>query len=62
MQCIINPIFLFFHFNFGCSTDLDNRNTASEFGNTLLQFFLVVVRRRLFDLRANLIDTTADLI
>jgi hypothetical protein len=43
MQCVFNAGFLLFHFNFGCSTNLDDCNTASQLGYTLLQFFTIVV-------------------
>ena len=44
VQCVFDACFLFFHLDFGRSADLDYRNTAGEFRNTLLQLFLVVVR------------------
>src|SRR6266852_3530451 len=48
-----------FLFQLGLSrrTHLDDRNAADEFGQTLLQLFLVVVRCSLFDLRTKLFDS-----
>ncbi|KAF1056423.1 MAG: hypothetical protein GAK44_00240 [Pseudomonas delhiensis] len=54
MQGVFDAGFLLFHLDFGGSTDLDHGNTASQFGQTLLQFFTVVVRAGLFDLLADL--------
>jgi hypothetical protein len=44
VQRIFNESLLRLHFNFGRSTNLDDGDTAGEFRNPLLQFFLVVVR------------------
>jgi hypothetical protein len=40
-------------FNFRGTADLDHGNITSQFGQTLLQLFLVVVRSCFFDLRPN---------
>ncbi|MNI34806.1 hypothetical protein D3C73_888060 [compost metagenome] len=44
MQGVFNAGFLLFHFNFGTSANLDHCNAAGQLGQTLLQFFTVVVR------------------
>src|SRR5690606_13945906 len=54
VQGVFDASLLLFHFDFGGRTDLDHRNTASQLGQTLLQFFLVVVGRGVFDLLADL--------
>src|SRR6056300_1041263 len=61
MQCVFYAGFLFFHFNFSTSTDLDYSNTASQFGHTFLQFFTVIVRRSFFNLGTNLTNTAFNL-
>ena len=60
MQRVFNAGLLLFHFHFGTGTNLDNGNTASQLGNTLLQLFLVVVGRAVFDLLANLLNASFD--
>ena len=50
MQCVFNACFLFFHLNFGRSTNLDDGYTTRQLGNTLLQLLFVVVRRRICNL------------
>ena len=60
VQCIVDTVFLFFHFNFGSSTDFDYCNTAGKLGNSLLQLLTIVVRSCLFDLRANLLNACVD--
>ena len=54
VQCVFNAVFLLFHFHFGGCADLDYRNTASQLGQTFLQFFLVVVGSGFFNLLADL--------
>ncbi|SPY44866.1 Uncharacterised protein [Porphyromonas cangingivalis] len=60
MQSIFNACFLLFHFNFSCGAHFDNGNAASQFSNTLLQFFFVVVRSGIFNLLTNLSHTALD--
>src|SRR5471032_6451 len=59
-QCIFNAGFLFLHFDFGGSANLDHGNAAGQFGHALLQFFTVVVRAGFFDLHAHLLDARFD--
>src|SRR5690606_17674034 len=54
VQGVFNARLLLFHFDFGGRTDLDHGNTAGQLGQTLLQFFLVVVGGGVFDLLADL--------
>ena len=61
MQCIFNASFLLFHFDFSCSTNLDDSNTTGELGNALLQLFFVVVRRRILNLAANLLNAAMNI-
>src|SRR3546814_9894250 len=42
------------------AADLDDRNAAGELCQAFLQLFLVVIRRRGFDLRADLFDPSLD--
>ncbi len=61
MQCIFNTGFLFFHFNFRRSADLQYRDTAGKLCKTFLQFFLVVVRSGFIDLLFDFIDALFDI-
>ncbi len=56
VQGVFNAGFLLFHFNFGASANLDHCNAAGQLGQTLLQFFTVVVRGSFGNLGADLID------
>ena len=60
MQRIFDASLLFLHFDFGRGADLDHRNAAGELGHTFLQLFLVVIRGRLVDLHANVLDPRFD--
>jgi hypothetical protein len=51
---MVNAVFAFFHFDFGRTANLDHGYAASEFGKTLLQLFLVKIRRRVFNLHTGL--------
>jgi len=48
------------YLDFGGCTDFDDSHTAGQFGDTLLQFFAVVIRRGFFDLHADLFDAGFD--
>src|SRR5690606_10445415 len=54
VQGIFNTGFLLFHLDFGGGANLDHGNTASQFGQALLQLLFVVVGRGFFDLLADL--------
>jgi len=60
MQGVFNNDPAFLHLDLGRGIDLDHGLAAAELGNALLQLFLVVVRRGLFDLRDDLLDTRPD--
>ena len=60
MHRILNASLLFLHLGLGRGTDLDHRNTADQLGQTLLQFFTVVVRGRVLDLGADGLDAAVD--
>ena len=53
---------LFFHFNFGNGTDVDNGNTSGEFGEAFLEFFLVVVGRGFVNLCLDLGNAVLDVL
>ncbi len=60
VQSVINAVLTLFHFNFGCTTNADHGNTTGQLGQTLLQFFLVVVGSCVFDLTADLSHAAFD--
>src|SRR5437773_2882405 len=62
MQCIFHTRFLFFHFGLSGSADVDHGYTARQFRQTLLEFLAIVIARRLFDLTANLIHATLNVV
>src|SRR5690606_11670199 len=43
VQGVFNAGLLFLHFDFGGSTDADDRNTAGQLGHALLQLLAIVV-------------------
>src|SRR5262249_19844399 len=51
---------LFLHLGFGGRTDLDDRAAADALREPLLQLLAVVVRGRVLDLRADLLDAPFD--
>ena len=60
MQRVFYAVLLLFHFNFGSSANLDHSNTASQFGQTLLQLLTVVVGSGVFNLLADLVNAGFD--
>ena len=62
VQRIFDAGLLLFHFDFGSSTDFDDRHTTGQLGNALLQLFLVVIGGGFFDLPTNLLDPTLNLV
>ena len=54
VQSIIHTVATLFHLSFRGATDANHRHTAGQFGQTLLQFFFVVIRRGVFDLGTDL--------
>ena len=59
-QRIFKAVLLLFEFGFGRSADAEFRNAAREFGQTLFQFFAVVIGIGVLDLTANLLDATGN--
>ena len=58
MQSIVDTVFLFFHFNFRRSTYIQYGNATGHLSQTFLQFFLVIVGSRIFNLSLDLSDTS----
>jgi hypothetical protein len=54
VQGVVDAVLALFHFDFGCTADLDDGNTAGQLGQTFLQFLAVVVGRGVLDLLADL--------
>src|SRR6202043_2645024 len=61
MQGIFHARFLLLHFGLGRGADIDNGNTAGELGQTLLQFFAIVVRSGFLDLTTDLLNSALDI-
>src|SRR5207248_10057759 len=62
---VFDASFLFLQLSFSCRANLDYRDPADEFRQTLLQLLAIVIGSRIFDLLANLFhaqveDTTSD--
>ncbi len=60
VQGVFDARFLLLHLDFGRGTDLDQRHTAGQLGDTLLELFLVVVAGGFVDLDADLLDAAFD--
>src|SRR5690606_28357326 len=60
VQGVFDAGLLFLHFDFGGRADADDRNTARQLGDALLQLFTVVVGRGFLDLGADLLDARFD--
>jgi TCP-1/cpn60 chaperonin family len=58
---VVDPVFALLHLDLGAAADPDDRDTARELGQALLQFLPVVLGRRLLDLRPNLGGARDDL-
>src|SRR5207245_5235568 len=54
MHRVFDARLLLLHFRLGRRADLDDRHTADQLRQPLLQLFAIVVGSRLFDLSANL--------
>src|SRR5207244_10801915 len=61
VQRIFDASFLLFHLRRGRSADVDDRNTAGEFRQALLQFLAIVITGRLFNLTTDLCDAALDI-
>ncbi len=58
---IFDAVLLLFEFGLGGCANTDDGNAAGELGQTLLQFFLVVIAGALVDLNTDLLDAALDL-
>jgi hypothetical protein len=61
VQGILHARLLLLHFGLRRSADIDDGNAAGELGQTLLQFFAIVVRSGFLNLTADLVNPTLDL-
>src|SRR4029077_6419379 len=61
VQRVFDPSFLLFHLGLSRSTDVDDRNTAREFRQALLQFLAIVIAGRLFNLTTDLGNAALDI-
>src|SRR5204862_6349699 len=61
VQRVFDARLLLFHLGLGRSADVDDRNTAREFRQALLQFLFVVIAGRLFNLTTDLRDAALDI-
>ena len=60
VQRVLDARLLLLHLGLGRRADLDHRHAADELRQPLLQLLAVVVRGRLLDLRADLLDAALD--
>src|SRR5262249_42080683 len=58
---VLNTSFLLLQFGLGSRADLDNRDAADEFRESLLELLTIIVGSCVIDLGANLFDSTLDL-
>src|SRR6478609_2764481 len=59
---VLDAVLALLELDLGGSAGLDDRNTAGQLGQALLQLLAVVVAVRLLDLGADLVDPTLDLV
>src|SRR4030095_5493613 len=59
---VLDAVLALLELDLGGRTDLDDRNTAGQLGQALLQLLAVVVGVRLLDLGADLVDPALDLL
>ena len=62
VERVLDAQLLFLHLGLGRSADLDDRNTAGELCQTLLQLLLVILGGGRLDLGADLCDTALDVV
>ena len=60
--CVIDQGLAFLHFGFGCGTDVDLGNATGEFGQTLLEFFPIVIAVGVVDFAADLHHASFDFV
>ena len=61
MHGVLDASLFLFQLGLSCRAYLDYGDAANQFGETLLELFLVVIRGGLFDLHAELLDSAFDL-
>src|SRR5205823_14893973 len=61
VQRVFDTSFLLLHLGLSRSADVDDRNTAGEFRQALLQFLAIVITGRLFNLTTDLCDAALDI-
>src|SRR5207247_4855069 len=61
VQRIFNARFLLLHLGLGRRADINDGHAAREFGETLLEFFAIVIARRFFDLTTDLRNAAFDI-
>src|SRR5205807_9419362 len=59
---VLDAVLALLELHLGGSADLDDRNTAGQLGQALLQLLAVVVAVALLDLVLDLVDATGDLV
>src|SRR5581483_7773118 len=59
-QGVLNAVFLFLQFNFGGRADADDRHTAGQFRQALLQLLTIIVAGAVVDLDLDLLNTALD--
>src|SRR5690606_15963418 len=62
MHRIVDTVLALLDLDLGCATDADDRHSARELSETLLEFLAVVIRSRFLDLRLDLRDTGVDVL
>ena len=62
VHCIFNAGFLFFHFAFSRSANIDLGNTTGKLCDSLAKFFFIVIAGGLFEFALNACNTSLDFI
>lgn len=61
-KCVLDSVLEFLYLNFGGATDLDDSNATSQSTESLLEFFLVILRSCDFDLFLDGLNSLVDII
>src|SRR5258707_15839053 len=61
MQGILHASLLLLHLGLGRGADIDYSDTTGELGQTLLQFFAIIVRSGFLDLTPDLVNSALDI-
>src|SRR3954447_5150103 len=62
LHCVLDAVLLLLELHLGRGADLDDRDTAGQLGETLLELLTVVVGVGVLDLRTDLLDPAVDLL